>query len=110
MLAADLRITSFILIIIALGRCSTLSEPHEEPSLRILAVLHTWHTPNQVIGMRLVQELVAKRHNVTVISPFISKSLTNYRHIHIDGMKEHLPRHGNITESFKKIPSIFLIL
>lgn len=113
MIAVDLGITSLTLIIVALGTCANKPNVHEEPSFRILAVFHTWRTPNQVIGMRLVQELMAKRHNVTVISPFKSKSLTNYRHIYIDGMKVHLPRHGNISELIEsfvyKLLSIFKI-
>lgn len=108
MLTVDLRITSFTLIILAFGTCATLDTPnlHEEPSFRILAVFHNWHTPSQVIGMRLVQELVAKRHKVTVISPFKSRSLTNYRHIYIDGMTMHLPRHGKIYKTIENSASL----
>lgn len=58
---------------------------------KILGILPTPAPSHYITGNALMEGLAAGGHEVTVISPFShSKSLQNYRAIHLDGITEKL--------------------
>lgn len=77
-----------ILFLLIFINVATLLGPTD--AARILSIFHTPSLSHQLLAQRLMLELVASGHQVTMVSPFpVKNPPQGFRHIHLAGVETY---------------------